>query len=74
MTAATKTRMSVNECLAWAQAHPGRYYLVVDPDKPLVVHHARASGETIHTRVVTQGTVELDPPGLAVALADFYAS
>jgi hypothetical protein len=39
-----------------------------------VVHHARASGETIHTRVVTQGTVELDPPGLAVALADFYAS
>jgi Uma2 family endonuclease len=182
MTAATKTRMSVNEYLAWAQAHPGRYelsngeviamspegaghaavkyavqttllagiraralpchmlpdgmtvriddttayepdalvycgaklapsavevpapivvvevlsrstrldvpaklagyfrlpsvahYLIVDPDKPLVVHHARGSGETILTRVVTQGTIELDPPGLSVALMDFYAS
>src|SRR5690348_6036187 len=27
MTAAAKTRMSVNEYLAWAQAHPGRYEL-----------------------------------------------
>ena len=27
MTAATKTRMSVNEYLAWARAHPGRYEL-----------------------------------------------
>jgi Uma2 family endonuclease len=49
------------------------HYLIVDPDKPLVVHHARGSGDTILTRVVTQGTIELDPPGLAVALADVYA-
>jgi Uma2 family endonuclease len=49
------------------------HYLIVDSDKPLVVHHARGSGETILTRVVTQGTIELDPPGLAVALADLYA-
>src|SRR6202035_4513465 len=27
MTAAAKNRMSVNEYLAWAQAHPGRYEL-----------------------------------------------
>jgi Uma2 family endonuclease len=50
------------------------HYLIVDPHKPLVVHHARGSGETILTRVVTQGTIELDPPGLSVTLADFYAS
>jgi Uma2 family endonuclease len=50
------------------------HYLIVDPDKPLVVHHARGSGETILTRVVTQGAIELEPPGLSVALADFYAS
>ena len=49
------------------------HYLIVDPDKPLVLHHARGSGETILTRVVAQGTIELDPPGLSVALADFYA-
>jgi Uma2 family endonuclease len=50
------------------------HYLIVDPDKPLVVHHARGSGDTILTHVVTQGSIELDPPGLAVALADIYAA
>jgi hypothetical protein len=41
--------------------------------KPLVVHHARGSGETILTRVAAQGAIELDPPGLAIAIADIYA-
>jgi len=50
------------------------HYLIVDPAKPLVVHHARGSGETILTRVVTQGTITLDPPGLSVALTDIYAA
>jgi Uma2 family endonuclease len=49
------------------------HYLIVDPNKPLVLHHARASGDTILTHIVIQGTIELDPPGLAVALADIYA-
>jgi Uma2 family endonuclease len=49
------------------------HYLIVDPNKPLVLHHARGSGDTVLTRIVTRGTIELDPPGLAVALADIYA-
>ena len=49
------------------------HYLIVDPGKPLVIHHRRASGDAILTHVVTQGTIELDPPGLAVSLADIYA-
>jgi Uma2 family endonuclease len=50
------------------------HYLIVDPAKPLVVHHARGSGETILTRVVTQGTIDLDPPGFSLALESLYAS
>jgi Uma2 family endonuclease len=50
------------------------HYLIIDPAKPLVVHHARGSGETILTRVVTQGSIELDPPGMAVTVADIYAA
>jgi Uma2 family endonuclease len=50
------------------------HYLIVDPSKPLVLHHARGSGDTILTHIVTQGTIELDPPGLAAALADIYAA
>jgi len=42
--------------------------LIVEPDKPLVAHHAGGS-----TRVVMQGTIELDPPGISVALADLCA-
>jgi Uma2 family endonuclease len=49
------------------------HYLIVDPNKPLVLHHARGSEDMILTHIVTQGTIELDPPGLAVALADIYA-
>jgi Uma2 family endonuclease len=49
------------------------HYLIVDPDKPLVVHHVRGDGDTILTHVMTQGTIELDPPGLTVALADIYS-
>jgi Uma2 family endonuclease len=50
------------------------HYLIVDPDKPLVLHHARGQGDTILTHVVTQGTIDRDPPGLAVELADIYSS
>jgi Uma2 family endonuclease len=50
------------------------HYLIVDPNKPLVLHHARGSGDMILTHIVTQGTIELDPPGLAVALANIYAA
>jgi len=49
------------------------HYLIVDPGKPLVVHHARGTGDTILTRVVTAGTIDLDPPGVALTLADIYA-
>ena len=49
------------------------HYLIIDPNKPLVLHHARGSGDMILTHIVTQGAIELDPPGLAVALADVYA-
>src|SRR5215470_1515103 len=44
------------------------HYLIVDPNKPLILHHARGSGDTILTHIVTQGTIALDPPGMAVAL------
>jgi len=50
------------------------HYLIIDPAKPLVLHHARGSGDTILTHVVTQGAIELDPPGFSLALESFYAN
>jgi Uma2 family endonuclease len=50
------------------------HYLIVDPNDPLIVHHARGAGETIITRVVRSGSIALDPPGLEIALGDIYAA
>ena len=48
------------------------HYLIVDPEKPRIVHHARAIDDTILTRIVNDGTVRLDPPGLELAMPDIY--
>ena len=48
------------------------HYLIVDPTQPSVVHHARGTGDTILTRIVTAGSIALEPPGLELALADIY--
>jgi Uma2 family endonuclease len=49
------------------------HYLIVDPEKPRLVHHARAGGNTITTRIITEGDVMLDPPGIEFSLADIYS-
>lgn len=51
-----------------------RHYLIVYPDQPLILHHARAEGETILTRIIRDGVVTLDPPGLVFALAEIYGA
>jgi len=48
------------------------HYLIVDPRQPSIIHHARGAGDTILTRVITEGTISLDPPGLELALSDVY--
>jgi len=50
------------------------HYLIVDPTQPSVLHHSRRAGGDILTRVVTDGKITLDPPGLEVALADIYGA
>jgi len=49
------------------------HYLIVDPEKPRIIHHARAGGDTILTRIVSEGSIRLDPPGLEIAVAEIYA-
>ena len=44
-----------------------RHYLLIRPDKRTVVHHERDAAGDISTRIVHDGTVRLDPPGLDLA-------
>ncbi len=48
------------------------HYLIVRTDRPTVIHHRRGEGDIIETRVVTAGTLALDPPGLTLALERIY--
>ncbi|HUD88744.1 MAG TPA: Uma2 family endonuclease [Xanthobacteraceae bacterium] len=50
------------------------HYLIVDPNEPLIVHHARSTGRDIVTRIVTEGTIALDPPGLRFTVDEVYAA
>jgi Uma2 family endonuclease len=50
------------------------HYLIVDPDQPLIIRHARGHDDTILTHIVREGAIRLDPPGLDVALGDIYGA
>ena len=49
-----------------------RHYLIVDPLGRLVIHHQRTEGEEIRTRILTAGTLRLDPPGIEVEIEGFF--
>jgi Uma2 family endonuclease len=49
------------------------HYLILRTRDRRVIHHRRGDGdESIETRVLSDGVVRLDPPGIEIAIADFY--
>ena len=49
-----------------------QHYLILDPERRVVIHHKRGQGDTIETRVVTDGVAKLDPPGFEVAVEAMF--
>jgi Uma2 family endonuclease len=50
-----------------------QHYLVVRMRRREIIHHRR-SGDTILSRVVTAGTIALEPPGIDIDLAQVYGT
>ena len=50
-----------------------RHYLIVRADRRAVVHHGRRDDGSIETRLLTTGPIVLNPPGISIALEEFYA-
>jgi Uma2 family endonuclease len=48
------------------------HYLIVDPERELIVHHRRESGGNIATMIVPQGALTLHPPGLTITTAEIF--
>jgi Uma2 family endonuclease len=49
-----------------------KHYLILDPDRPVVIHHKRGEGDVILTRILHEGALQLEPPGLDVQVADLF--
>jgi hypothetical protein len=50
------------------------HYLILDRDRRVVIHHARGREGVIETRILHDGRLRLDPPGLDVAVEELFAS
>ena len=48
------------------------HYLIIDPDEMLVIHHQRRDDDDILTRILRDGAITLDPPGIEVAVGEIY--
>jgi Uma2 family endonuclease len=49
-----------------------QHYLILDPDRRVVIHHKRGTSDAIETRVLTDGAARLDPPGFEVAVETLF--
>ena len=49
-----------------------RHYLILDPERRVVIHHKRGVGDAIETRVLTDGVARLDPPDFEVAVEALF--
>jgi Uma2 family endonuclease len=47
-----------------------RHYLIVNPMKQVVVHHARDDDGEIATRIMSDGQLDLTPPGMTVPVRE----
>ena len=50
------------------------HYLVIDPERSLLIHHRRGEGDFLTTRIAADGEMRLDPPGLTLTLSEIFAT
>ncbi|MGF1552969.1 MAG: Uma2 family endonuclease [Paracoccaceae bacterium] len=49
------------------------HYLMVDPERRTVVHHARGADGEVRMRVIREGGLRLDPPGIEIDTVAMFA-
>jgi len=48
------------------------HYLILDPERRVVIHHKRGADDAIETRVLSSGVAKLDPPGFELAVEALF--
>jgi Uma2 family endonuclease len=49
-----------------------QHYLIVDPEGRTVTHHKRGAGAALETRILSEGALALDPPGIEVHIDELF--
>ena len=47
-------------------------YLILDPERRVVIRHKRGQGAVIETRILHEGAMRLEPPGLDLRVMDLF--
>ena len=50
------------------------HYLIIDADRRVLIHHKRGEGDVIDARILSDGVLRLDPPGLEAPVAEMFAA
>jgi Uma2 family endonuclease len=50
------------------------HYLILDPDRRVMIWHKRGQAGAIETRILREGRLRLDPPGLEAGVEGFFAA
>jgi Uma2 family endonuclease len=66
LSPSTRSRDLSSKLIDYFRLPSLRHYLIVRPADQAVVHHARNDDGTILTRIVRDGMLQLDPPGLSI--------
>lgn len=48
------------------------HYLILDPERRVVIRDKRGTGDSIETRVFSEDLAKLDPPGFEVAVEALF--
>jgi Uma2 family endonuclease len=67
LSPSTRARDSSIKLLDYFRLPSVRHYLIVRTEDSVIIHHARNTDDTILTRIVRDGPIRLDPPGIVVA-------
>jgi Uma2 family endonuclease len=58
--------------VAYFEVPSVRHYLIVDSEAQVVIHHRRDETGAIRVEVVREGSLTLDPPGLAIEVRGIF--
>jgi Uma2 family endonuclease len=50
------------------------HYLILDPDRRVMIHHKRGQAGAIETRILRDGLIRFDPPGFEAEVAAFFVA